>query len=152
MNIPRDPGRSHAYNIGLGVSRVFEGTTLGVDAIFEPIRSHTWAAAAAPVEGAGGHMLPAGARTIENWFRFANATLRFGVTEEHRLVDSATIVGLQLGLALRAVSYRLRQVDHVQQSERAQRENWNEWMPTWGLRVEMPRLAIGYRGSLTTGT
>jgi hypothetical protein len=25
-------------------------------------------------------------------------------------------------------------------------------MPTWGLRIEMPRLSIGYRGSLTTGT
>ena len=152
MNIPRDPGRSHAYNIGLGVSRVFEGTTLGVDAIFEPIRSHTWADAAAPIERASGDTLTTGARTIENWFRFANAMLRFGITEERQLVDSETMFALQFGVALRAVSYRLRQVDHVQQSERAQREYWNEWMPTWGLRIEMPRLAIGYRGSLTTGT
>jgi hypothetical protein len=152
MNIPRDPGRSHAYNIGLGVSRVFEGTTFGVDAIFEPIRSHTWADAAAPIETAAGDTLSAGARTIENWFQFANAMLRFGLTEERHVVDSETVFALQFGLALRAVSYRLKQVDHVQQTERTQREYWNEWMPTWGLRMEMPRLTIGYRGSVTSGT
>jgi hypothetical protein len=153
MNIPRDPGRSHAYNIGLGVSRVFEATTFGIDAIFEPIRSHTWADAAAPIEMTGGDTLPAGARTIENWFRFTNAMLRFGLTEERRVVDSETVIAMQLGVALRTVSYRLKQVDHVQdEAERAQRESWNEWMPTWGLRMEMPRLAIGYRGSLTSGT
>lgn len=152
MNIPRDPGRSHAYNVGLGVSRTFEGTTFGVDAIFEPIRSHTWADAAAPVETVGGDTLAAGARTIENWFRFANAMLRFGVTEERRVVDSETVFALQFGLAVRTISYRLRQVDHLQDTERAQRESWNEWMPTWGLRMEMPRLTLGYRGSLTSGT
>jgi hypothetical protein len=152
MNIPRDPGRSHAYNIGLGVSRVFEGTTVGVDAIFEPIRSHTWADAAVPVETVGGDTLAAGARTIENWFRFSNAMLRFGVTEERRVDNSETVFALQFGLAFRTINYRLRQVDHTQESERAQRESWNEWAPTWGLRIEMPRLTIGYRGSLTSGT
>jgi hypothetical protein len=152
MNIPRDPGRSHAYNVGVGISRVFEGTTFGLDAIFEPIRSHTWADAAAPIERAGGDTLAAGARTIENWFRFANTTLRFGLTEERRVVDGETLVALQFGLALRAVRYRLKQVDHVQQTERAQREYWNEWMPTWGLRMDTPRWTIAYRGSLTSGT
>ena len=152
MNIPRDPGRSHAYNIGLGVSRVFEGMTVGIDAIFEPIRSHTWADAAAPVENVGGDTLAAGARTIENWFDFANAMLRFGLTDEHRVVDTETVLAVQFGLALRAISYRLKQIDHVQQSERGLREHWTEWMPTWGLRMETPRLTIGYRGSLTGGT
>jgi hypothetical protein len=152
MNIPRDPGRSHAYNIGVGVSREILGTTWGLDAIFEPIRSHTWADAAGPVETVGGNTLPAGARTIENWFSFSNAMLRFGVTEERRLVDSEALFGLQFGLALRLISYDLKQVDHVQLTERGQREYWNEWMPTWGLRMELPGIAIAYRGSLTSGT
>jgi hypothetical protein len=152
MNIPRDPGRTHAYNIGLGVSRVYEGTTLGIDAIFEPIRSHTWADAASPVGVANGDTLSAGARTVENWFRFANGIVRFGVSEEHRVVDSETLVALQFGVALRMISYRLKQVDHVQLTDRAQREYWREWTPTWGLRMDMPRLAIAYRGSLTSGT
>ena len=152
MNIPRDPGRSHAYNIGLGVSRELLGTTWGIDAIFEPIRSHTWADAEAPVETVGGQTIPAGARTIENWFSFSNAMLRFGVTEERRVVDSETLFALQFGLALRVISYDLKQVDHVQLTERGQREYWNEWMPTWGLRMELPGIAIAYRGSLTSGT
>jgi hypothetical protein len=152
MSIPRDPGRSRAYNLGLGVSRVFEGTTIGVDAIFEPIRSHTWADAASALETVTGDTLAAGARTIENWFRFANAMFRFGISEERRVDESETVMGVQFGLALRVVNYRLKQVDHVQHTERAQREYWNEWMPTWGLRMEMPRLTIAYRGSVTSGT
>ena len=152
MNIPRDPGRTHAYNIGLGVGRRYQGTTFGFDAIFEPIRSNTWADAAGPTATAGGDTLAAGARTVENWFRFANGTFRFGLSEEMRMADSATVMALQLGVSLRTINYHLKQVDHVQGSERAMREQWNEWMPTWGLSVDVPRLTIAYRGSLTTGT
>ena len=152
MNIPRDPGRTHAYNIGFGVGRRYEGTTIGFDAIFEPIRSHTWADAAGPIATAGGDTLAAGARTVENWFRFANGTIRFGLSEEMRLADSVTVMALQLGVSLRTINYDLKQIDHVQGSERAMREQWNEWMPTWGLSVDVPRLTIAYRGSLTTGT
>jgi hypothetical protein len=152
MNIPRDPGRTHAYNLGLGVGRRYEGTTIGFDAIFEPIRSNTWADAAGPTATGRGDTLAAGARTVENWFRFANGTIRFGLSEELRLADSATVMALQLGVSLRTINYHLKQVDHVQGSERTMREQWNEWMPTWGLSVDVPRLTIAYRGSLTTGT
>jgi hypothetical protein len=152
MNIPRDPGRTHAYNIGFGVGRRYQGTTIGFDAIFEPIRSNTWADAAGPTATTGGDTLSAGARTVENWFRFANGKIRFGMSEELRLADSVTVMALQLGVSLRTINYHLKQVDHVQESEREMREQWNEWMPTWGLSVDVPRLTIAYRGSLTTGT
>ena len=152
MNIPRDPGRSHAYDIGVGFARSEEGTTFGIDAIFEPIRSHTWADAATPLPTARGDTLAAGARTVENWFRFSNAIIRLGFTEEHPVDQSDAVFALQMGLALRAIHYTLHQVDHVRRSERFMRESWREWTPTWGLRWEMPRLTIGYRGSITTGT
>jgi hypothetical protein len=152
MNIPRDPGRSHAYDLGVGFARTEGGTTFGIDAIFEPIRSHTWADAATAVGTSTGDTLAAGARTIENWFRFSNAILRFGLTEEHPVDESDAVVALQFGVAVRSINYRLHQVDHVQGTQRRLRESWREWMPTWGLRWEMPRLAIGYRGSITTGT
>lgn len=152
MSIPRDPGRTHAYDLGLGFARIEDRTTVGIDAIFEPIWSHTWADAAAPIETTAGETLAAGARTIENWFRFANAIVRLGVTQEHPVDDSDAVVAMQFGLAVRSIRYRLEQVDHVQGTERRQRESWREWMPTWGLRWEMPRLTIGYRGSVTTGT
>jgi hypothetical protein len=152
MNIPRDPGRSRAYDLGIGFARSERGTTFGIDAIFEPIRSHTWADAAAALPTAGGDTLAAGARTIENWFRFSNAIVRIGLTEERPVDGSDAVVAMQLGLALRAIQYTLRQVDHVQSSERRMRESWREWMPTWGVRCEMPRLTIAYHGSLTAGT
>jgi hypothetical protein len=152
MNIPRDPGRSRAYDVGIGFARSEGGTTFGIDAILEPIRSHTWADAATALPTAGGDTLAAGARTIENWFRFSNAILRLGFTEEHPVDESDAVVALQLGLALRAIHYTLHQVDHVQRSERRLRESWREWMPTWGFRWEMPRLTIAYRGSITAGT
>ena len=152
MNIPRDPGRSRAYDVGVGFARSEDGTTFGIDAVFEPIRSHTWADAASPLPTAGGDTLAAGSRTIENWFRFSNAIVRLGFTEEQPLDESDAVIALQFGIALRAIHYTLRQVDHVQGSERRMRESWREWTPTWGLRWEMPRLTIGYRGSLTTGT
>lgn len=152
MNIPRDPGRSRAYDVGVGFARSEDGMTFGIDAIFEPIRSHTWADAATPVPTAGGDTLAAGARTIENWFRFSNAIIRLGFTQERPVDESDAVVALQLGLALRAIHYTLHQVDHVQSSERRMRQSWREWTPTWGLRWEMPRITIGYRGSITTGT
>ena len=134
------------------MGRRYEGTTIGLDAIFEPIRSHTWADAASPTATTGGDTLAAGARTVENWFRFANGTIRLGLSEELRLADSVTVMGLQIGVSVRTINYHLKQIDHVQGSERAMREQWNEWMPTWGLSFNVPRLTIAYRGSLTTGT
>ena len=43
MQIPRDPGNTSAYNVGIGFSRVLGETTFGIDLIYEPIWSHTWA-------------------------------------------------------------------------------------------------------------
>ena len=41
MNIPRDPGHSWAYNLGVGVAREIGQARFGVDLIFEPINSRT---------------------------------------------------------------------------------------------------------------
>ena len=45
MNIPRDPGHSEAFNVGVGVSKMKDGATFGLDAIYEPIRTSTYRAA-----------------------------------------------------------------------------------------------------------
>ena len=42
MVIPWDPGHSAAYDFGLGIAKTRGLTTFGVDAIYEPIRTHTW--------------------------------------------------------------------------------------------------------------
>jgi hypothetical protein len=150
MSIPRDPGGSYAYNLGVGFSKTKAGSTFGIDVIYEPIWSHTWADAAAPVITAVGDTIPAGGKTIENQFRFANALMRIGVAYDFGAGTSHH--ALQFGLSLRSISYDLTQANHVDITARRQHENWIEWTPTWGLRLGFPNLAIRYQGRLTTGT
>ena len=152
MAIPRDPGNSNAFNLGMGLSRTRGATTWGIDVIYEPIWSHTWADAALPVETVGGDTIPPGGMTIENHFRFGNAVLRLGVAADfadERRVPSA---GLQFGLEVRSISYRLEQYDHVQGQGRTQDESWIEWAPTWGILLRLTGLDLRYQGSATHGT
>jgi hypothetical protein len=152
MNIPRDPGRSAAWNFGVGVSRVRGPMALGVDLVFEPIVSHTWADASASTETASGTTIPAGGRTIENRFRFHNALMRAGVSRWFELQDDELALRLQLGLQLRGIRYGLDQVDHVQQASRRHEQQWLEATRTWGLSFRFPEVELHYRGRLTSGT
>jgi hypothetical protein len=151
MNIPRDPGSSYAYNFGIGLSKTRAGTTFGVDLIYEPIWSHTWADAASPIETALGDTIPAGGMTIENHFVFSNAILRLGVDRDLGRGDGRSSA-LQLGLILRSTSYRLAQLDHVAGAGRRQAESWVEWTPTWGVTLGFTGLEIRYQGRVTSGT
>ncbi|HLB82588.1 MAG TPA: hypothetical protein VJJ54_05815 [Gemmatimonadales bacterium] len=152
MNIPRDPGHSHAYQLGIGVARGNGPATFGLDAVYEPIWSDTWAAAAAPTQTAGGDTIPLGGKTIENRFRFSNALLRMGIGREVTVGGRPRGAAWQLGLALRAVHYWLNQQDHVQAASRAQEEWWVEWTPSWGITVRFPELELRYGGHVTKGT
>jgi hypothetical protein len=152
MSIPRDPGHSWAFNLGIGVSRAYGGATFGIDAIYEPIRSETWADAASPVENALGDTIPAGGKTIENSFRFSNALFRMGVTQQVEISGLGRAAAVQLGLMVRSIRYRLDQYDDVQLTGRTQHERWTEWSPTWGLSLRFPELEIRYVGSVLHGT
>ncbi len=147
VNVPRDPGHSSAFNVGLGVARVRGATTFGLDLVYEPIWSHTWAEAAGPTVTSGGDTIPNGGRTLENRFRFSNAQFRMGVSQ-----DLGKVAALQLGLALRGVHYWLDQWDHVQLAGRDHEERWVEWTPTWGVSLHFPGLDLRYRGRVTHGT
>lgn len=149
--LPQDPGHSSAYNLGIGVSKVLGPSRFGVDAIFEPIRSYTWADATAPMPTLNGDTLALGAKMLENRFSFANALLRIGVGREMDLEGTNNKLGMQLGLALRSISYRLEQTDHIQLTERAFERGWVEWTPTWGLSLRFPELDIRYQGRVTKG-
>jgi hypothetical protein len=151
QNIPRDPGNSEAFNFGIGVSRSHQLSTFGLDLIYEPIWSYTWADAAGPVETVSGDVIPAGGKTIENRFRFSNAVLRMGFGQDLELERSKAI-GLQLGLMVHSIDYSLAQRDNVQRSARRLDESWVEWTPTWGISLRFPAWEIRYRGSATHGT
>ena len=148
---PRDPGRSLAYNVGIGFSKTRGPATFGVDAIFEPIRSYTWADALAPVPNALGDTIAAGGKTVENRFRFANALFRMGVSRDVELRGVGKAAELQFGLVVRSVRYHLTQTDNVQVLQRALETGWLEWTPTWGLSLRFPEFEIRYRGRVTHG-
>jgi hypothetical protein len=126
--------------------------TFGIDAIFEPIWSHTWADAELPVPTNDGGTIPAGGRTIENRFRFANALLRAGLSRDFKLEIPESSMRLQSGVQLRAISYHLDQYSHVMAAGRSQDESWREWTYTWGTSLRFPEIEVHYRWRSTSGT
>jgi hypothetical protein len=149
--IPWDPGRSYAYNLGVGLSKVRGPATFAVEAMYEPIRSYTWADAIAPTVRLRGDTIAVGGKTIENRFTFSNAVFRIGVGRDIALQDSPKVFGLQFGLMVRSINYRLQQADNVELTRRALRTGWFEWTPTWGLTLRFPELELRYRGRITKG-
>jgi hypothetical protein len=143
MSIPRDPGNSAAYNIGIGLARSGDSTTFGVDLIYEPIWSNTWAVADSPTATAWGWRIPRGGRTVDNDFSFTNFSLSIGYANQKRRMD------YQLGMQLRSTYYRLKQWDYVLGGIRKQGEHWFEWTPSFGLSGRVGGLHIRYVGLLT---
>jgi hypothetical protein len=152
QNIPRDPGNSEAFNLGVGISKSEHSSTFALDLLYEPIWSYTWADAAVPLETARGTTIPAGGKTIENRFRFSNALVRMGFAQDMAFDQATKGVGFQLGLAVHRIDYSLVQDDNVQATTRRQNEDWVEWTPTWGLSLRFPTWEVRYRGSVTHGT
>lgn len=152
QNIPRDPGTTWAYNLGFGLGRHIGPASFGIDFIYEPMHASTWADAARDTAVVGGGVIRQGGKTVENDFNFSNAIIRLGVGREAELgVDEKKALGVQFGMTVHAIDYRLKQVNHVQQSRRTQNEDWVEWTPTWGLSLRFPELEIRYSGRYTSG-
>jgi hypothetical protein len=146
MNIPRDPGTSWAYNMGVGVARQTEHVTLAADAIFAPIFSDTWAEAEAVITRPDSSIIEPGERTIENDFEFANTTLRLG----GRFQDDW--LSFRAGAQVHTIRYWLTQQDNVVQSERDQYEAWSEWNLTGGPGVTWGNVQVRYTFRWTLGT
>jgi len=146
VNIPRDPGHSTALDVGVGVAKQAGPLTLGMDLVYEPGWSSTWALAASATPTAKGDTIPVGGRTVENEFQFSNARVSMGVGYD---VGTAT---LQFGLQVSALDYHLDQWDNVEGTPRRQNEQWMEWTPSWGLQVRLKGVELRYLGRVTTGT
>lgn len=150
MNIPRDPGFTNSFNAGVGFAKVQGATSFGIDFIYEPIFSDTWADAASDTARVGGGVIRAGGKTVENTFRFANSKMRIGIGREHaHRKDSSMVSGLQFGLAIGTVNYRLQQRNNVQGTSRVQDESWIEWAPTLGYRYRARDIEFMYNVRLT---
>jgi hypothetical protein len=151
ITVPRDPGHTWAYNAGVGMSRAFGSATFGFDVVMEPMYSTTWAEAARDTVSVRGVKIPKGGHTVDNEFRFSNSLLRFGFEHMAPPTDSGTHVGVQFGLGLYSIRYRLGQTDQVRDSSRVQREHWMEWTPSIGLKLRGAGYEIGYAFSMTCG-
>lgn len=146
VNIPRDPGHTTALDIGVGIAREVAAVTVGLDVVYEPGWSSTWAEAADQTVTMAGDTIPAGGRTVENEFRFSNARVHLGVGYA---VGPASFA---LGLQVHANDYHLDQWNNVTGEARRQDEQWMEWVPSWGVRLRLTGVELRYVGRVTTGT
>ncbi len=151
MQIPRDPGNTSAYNIGVGLSRTIGQTTYGFDLIYEPIWSHTWADAAedTPIGGFAqpeDNVIRAGEMTVENFFEFDNSIFRLGVRQAGDRFDFG------LGLGLHLYRYHLDQEDFVRQFKRKLDESWGEWTLSLGMGYNFTGFQLRYLSLITLGT
>lgn len=151
VTLPRDQGSATAADLGVGFSKTRGPGTFGVDVLYEPIWSSTWGVAQTPIVTGQGDTLAAGERIVTNRFRFSNMVLRFGVSRDVAFAQIEKAVGLQLGLAVRSVSYRMRQTDRVAVTQQTMHSSWVEWSPTWGISLRFPEFELRYGGRVTNG-
>jgi hypothetical protein len=151
QSIPRDPGGTLSANAGIGLSKTANGSTFGIDFVVEPMKSNTWADAAADTAIVGGGTIKKGGKTIENDFRFSNSLLRAGFAHDFvtSKTDSASLFGIQLGLAVYNIKYTLGQKNNVAKTFREQREAWAEWTPTLGFSYKTRSIALHYNYTKT---
>ena len=128
-----DPGRSAAFNMGVGLSRTSHAATAGVDAIFEPI----WAQ----------RRLAAGG---EDRYRFANAILRGGVMRDFALGGPAGTFCVQGGALWHRISYSLDELAGSTSQHRS-RAAWSEWTHTLGAAFRSTRYELRYEWRMLSG-
>lgn len=146
MNIPRDPGNTWAYNFGIGVGKESENLIMGLDFIFEPLWSNTWAKAAEEIDLGDGRKILPGQRTIENNFTFNNFIISAGLSRVFSIYE------LSAGLSVYSRSYTLDQYDNIQQSVRSQEESWTEKTLSWGVLLHFNRFDLKYSGRAISGS
>lgn len=140
VNIPRDPGDSQAYELGIGLARTLDRNTFGIEVGIQPARSHTWAFADTALTAPSGAVIGSGERTVDNHFRFTNFGLATGLRHSRERVD------LQLGLGVRRTAYDLDQDNYVTEVRTLTEESWMEWAPSWGIAVRLSGMDLRYAG------
>ena len=133
-NIPRDPGNSTAYNLGMGCVYSGERTTLGLEYVYEPITSYTWAEA--------GENFPFSSefKTVENFFDFYNHILRAGLNTR----TDYSWLSFRLGAQLHFYKYILKQDDNIRMTSRNADENWLETTLSGGLTFKFSNVQVLY--------
>ena len=152
QNIPRDPGDTYGYNVGIGAARLAGPSSFFVDLIVEPMRSETWGDLAHDTVDVGGVVLPAGAKTIENSFNFHNSKARIGAGHVFPVnADSSHTLSLDAALSVYTIGYGLRQTNNVARTTRQQAERWAEMSQSVGIRFRSRDIEVSYAFRRTCG-
>jgi hypothetical protein len=150
--VPRDPGTTYGYAVGLGVGRLAGRSSFFADVVAEPLTSETWADLPRDTTDVGGTVLLAGARTMENRFNFHNSTARVGAGYALPVSpDSSSTVGIDAGLSVHTIGYGLRQTNNVARTTRQQSERWSELTQSIGIRFHSRDLEASYTFRRTCG-
>lgn len=152
QNIPRDPGTTYGYDIGVGAARIVGPSSFYVDLIVEPMTSETWADLPRDTTDAGGTVIKAGAKTIENSFDFHNSKARIGAGHVFPVnADSSNTVSLDAGLSMYTIGYGLRQTNNIARTTRQQSERWTELTQSVGIRFRSRDFELSYTFRRTCG-
>jgi hypothetical protein len=139
--IPRDPGNSTAYNLGIGAAYNSGRKTAGIEYIYEPITSYTWAEAG---ENRG---LPASFKITENYFDFTNHLFRAGLKNR----TGFEWLDYSLGVQLHFYHYKIKQDNNLNMTSFNNKENWLEAVLTGGLFFNFPGFRLQYLMQVTLG-
>jgi hypothetical protein len=140
-NIPRDPGNSTAFNIGAGFVYSGERTTIGLEYIYEPITSYTWA------EAGEDPVFSSTFKTVENFFDFYNHIVRAGLCSQ----TDYNWLSFRLGVQLHFNKYDLKQDDNIIMTSRRADENWLETTLCGGLTLKFSQVQILYSLQIILG-
>jgi hypothetical protein len=152
QNVPRDPGTTYGYDIGVGAGRLTSRSSFFADVVVEPMTSETWADLPRDTTDVVGVVLPAGSRTIENSFNFHNSKARVGAGYAFPMSDdSSSTIGFDAGIAVYTIGYGLRQTNNVARTERQQAERWAEVSQSLGIRFRSRDFELSYAFRRTCG-
>jgi hypothetical protein len=118
----------------------FDRTTAGLDVIWEPARSHTWATTDTAMALPSGASISPGGKTVDNRFRFNNLTVAAGLERTAKWLD------LQVGLRLKRIRYRLEQELFLSEQGSQVRKSWLEWGPSWSADTAFGPVELRYSG------
>jgi len=146
-NIPRDPGNSTAYNIGIAPSRSSERSFWGFEYVYEPITTNTWAEAGEQRLPPPNQSLPAEFKTVENFFDFSNHIVRVG----HSSAAKLDWLDYRFGAQLHFYNYKLHQIDNIARTTRNFATDWLETTLSGGLTARIGSIRLMYTLQLILG-
>jgi hypothetical protein len=146
-NIPRDPGTSVAYNLGFGAVWSDPKSSWGIEYIYEPIATNTWAEAGEQPREPTNLLLPPHFKTIQNFFDFTNHIIRAGYSSHTKL----PWLEYRFGAQLHIYRYSLEQQNNVTHTRRSLSTDWVETTLSGGMSATIADLRLIYTLQLVFG-